>query len=149
MIWHYLKTICIKCQNLFSPLKHLLWVSILRHFEIFFFFSRKYHLTLHANCLHCMKCQSLFSPLTRTLWVPTKHVFMENWWPLSQNYHQILLPNFNEYLITILGWLFIFLHKKNVFCGYSLEAPHQVASNVCFDGELEKTFPELSSNSPP
>ena len=33
-----------------------------------------------------------------------------------------------EYLMIILGYFFLFLHK-NICCRYSLEVPHQGASN--------------------
>ena len=33
-----------------------------------------------------------------------------------------------EYLVIIQGYCFLFLHK-NIWCGYSLEAPHQGTSN--------------------
>ena len=55
-----------------------------------------------------------------------------------------------EYFVIILGNIFVFLHT-NTPCGYSLEVPHQVASNeypqyMFFMKKLKKIIPELSQN---
>ena len=51
-----------------------------------------------------------------------------------------------------MGYFFLFLHK-NIYCGYSLEAPYRGASNEypqhMFSEEMEKIIPELSPTIPP
>ena len=51
--------------------------------------------------------------------------------------------------MIILEIFFLFLHK-NICCGYSLEAPHQGASNEYPQHIfMEKIIPQLSPNAPP
>ena len=49
-----------------------------------------------------------------------------------------------EYLVIILGYFFLFLHK-NICCGYSLEGPHQGTSNEylqhMFLWRIEENYP--------
>ena len=38
---------------------------------------------------------------------------------------------------------FLYIHKKNICCGYSLEVPQLMSThNICFGGETRKSFPD-------
>ena len=51
-----------------------------------------------------------------------------------------------EFLMIILGYFVLFLFKKNISCGYSLEVLLRYPQHTFFMEGLEKIIPELSPN---